>query len=237
MKDWLITREIYFSLFLNVKWSQSIYLFLRINALSGENNFVHASHRWSTWPLNTLKIKKLKHPFSSQPFTNLSIASISLIVHISSSHRFVLEHLRYRWPKTCLRTSFTAHGVTWLSSEIDSSRRDRTFVQSGEGTRASRMRPRLSGTGSATSRKEFAGPCIPSVVQAVHQDESPGRRLFYYANTRSFARATLNTTDRLSSTCQTSISRIGQLVCSNMQRIFSQIEMAFTVSDAIRNRD
>lgn len=119
-------------------------------------------------------------------------------MHISSSshHRFTRTPSLSITTNTSLRTSFTAHGVTWLSSEIDSSRRDRTFAQSGGGTRASRMRPRLSGTGSATSRKEFAGPCIPSVVQAVHQDESPGRRLFYYANTRSFARATLNTADR-----------------------------------------
>lgn len=146
-------------------------------------------------------------------------------MHISSSshHRFTRTPSLSITTNMSLRTSFTAHGVTWLSSEIDSSRRDRTFVQSGGGTRASRMRPHLSGTGSATSRKEFAGPCIPSVVQAVHQDESPGRRLFYYANTRSFARATLNTADHLPSTCQTLISRIRQLVCSNMQRIFSQI--------------
>lgn len=132
-----------------------------------------------------------------------------------------------------LRASFTAHGVTWLSSEIDSSRRrDRTLVQSGGGTRASRMRPRLSGTGSATSRKEFAGPCIPGVVQPVHQDESPGRRLFYYANTRSsFARATLNTADRLPSTCLGSRYHGSDddwyaRIC-NADR--NQIEMAFTV--------
>lgn len=103
MKDWLITREIYFS-FLNVKWSQSIYLFLRINALSGENNFVHASHRWSTWPLNTLKIKKLKHPFSSQPSQTFpshqylpSCIYPLLIVSYSNTfaiddHKHVFEH-------------------------------------------------------------------------------------------------------------------------------------------------
>lgn len=103
MKDWLITREIYFS-FLNVKWSQSIYLFLRINALSGENNFVHASHRWSTWPLNTLKIKKLKHPFSSQPFTNLSI-------NISHRAYILFSSFRTRTPSLSMTTNMSSNIV------------------------------------------------------------------------------------------------------------------------------
>lgn len=160
---------------------------------------------------------------TKRPFANPSINIFHrAYIPSFSRHRFTRTPSLSITTNMSLRASFTAHGVTWLSSEIDSSRRrDRTLVQSGGGTRASRMRPRLSGTGSATSRKEFAGPCIPGVVQPVHQDESPGRRLFYYANTRSsFARATLNTADRLPSTCLGSRYHGSgrRLVCSNMQR-------------------
>lgn len=44
----------------------------------------------------------------------------------------------------------------------------------------------LSRTGSVPVVKSSLAPTAPSVVRAVHQDESPGRRLFYYANTRRF---------------------------------------------------
>ena len=56
-----------------------------------------------------------------------------------------------------------------------------------------KMRSRIfARTGSIPAVKSSLAPAAPSVVRAVHQDESPGRRLFYYANTRRFHAGTPN---------------------------------------------
>lgn len=78
---------------------------------------------------------------------------------------------------------------------------------------------------------------MPSVVRAVHQDESPGRRLFYYANTRRFRASqpganTLNcvrsfaTSQIVDATCHPSISWIGPAVTP--ARTYQTLEMRFS---------
>ena len=159
----------------------------RINYTKNESEF--HSRKWPNvhspqkLVVSVLLVQPYRHSGAANAFTRTP--SLSITANIRKHHYPLAVPTHETIPRTrCQPSDLRVVDKRTRSTSKRSNWSD--FVLFHPARAKLKMREHLSRTGSVPVVKSSLAPIAPSVVRAVHQDESPGRRLFYYANTRRF---------------------------------------------------